>query len=63
MGGRRGPDYEGIRAPPARFAVLPGHVDWKVERVTNSADSRYEVVEKIERVRRSPSIWILAAGG
>lgn len=42
-------EYEGIRAHPARFAVLPGHVDWQVERVVDSADSRYEVVEKIER--------------
>ena len=42
-------EYEGIRAHPARFAVLPGHVEWNVERVRGSADGRYEVVEKIER--------------
>jgi hypothetical protein len=42
-------EYEGIRQHPARFAVLPGHVEPKVERVVDSADDRYEVVEKIER--------------
>ena len=42
-------EYEGIRAHPARFAVLPGHVDWTVERVVDSAFGRYDVVEKIER--------------
>ena len=42
-------EYEGIRAHPARFAVLRGHVDWKVEQVRGSADGRHEVVEKIER--------------
>lgn len=30
-------EYEGIRSHPARFAVLPGHVDSKVERVVNGA--------------------------
>jgi hypothetical protein len=40
--------YEGIRAHPARFVVLPGHVDPKVEVVVYSADG-YEVVEKVER--------------
>lgn len=42
-------EYEGIRVHPARFAVLPRHVDSDVERVVGSADGRYEVVEKIER--------------
>jgi hypothetical protein len=42
-------EYEGIRANPVRFAVLPGHVDWQVERVVESVDGRYEIVEKIER--------------
>ena len=41
-------EYEQIRSHPARFAVLPGHVDPKVELVVQSADGRYEVVEKIE---------------
>jgi hypothetical protein len=41
-------EYEGIRAHPARFAVLPRHVNWEVERVVDSADGRYEVAEKIE---------------
>jgi hypothetical protein len=42
-------EYEGVRGHPACFAVLPGHVDWQVERVVDSAKGRYEVVEKIER--------------
>lgn len=42
-------EYEGIRSHAARFAVLPGHVDSKVERVVDGAGGRYEVVEKIER--------------
>ena len=42
-------EYEGIRSHSARFAVLPGHVESKVERVVDSTDGRYEVVEKIER--------------
>jgi hypothetical protein len=29
--------------------VPPGHVEPKVERVIDSADDRYEVVEKLER--------------
>jgi len=42
-------EYEAVRAHPDLFAVLPGHVDWQVERVRDSADGRYEVVQKIER--------------
>jgi hypothetical protein len=42
-------EYEGIRSHPARFAVMPGHVDPKVEVVVDSPDGRCEVVEKIER--------------
>lgn len=45
-------EYEGIRAHPVRFAVLPGHVDLDVERVVKSVDGRYEVVEKIEQAAR-----------
>lgn len=42
-------EYEAIRAHPARFAVSPGHVDATVEAVVDSAEGRYEAVEKIER--------------
>lgn len=53
-------EYEAIRAHPARFAVLPGHVVWKVERVRGSADGRYEVVEKIERAAEVAAHWTRA---
>ena len=42
-------EYEEIRKHHAWFAVLPGHVDPKVEIVVFGAGDRYEVVEKIER--------------
>jgi hypothetical protein len=42
-------EYEEIRAHPARFAVVPGHVDPAAERVVAGGTDRYDVVEKLER--------------
>jgi hypothetical protein len=39
-------EYEELRSHPNRFAVLPGHVDFEVERVVAENDD-YVVVEKL----------------
>ena len=38
-------DYEGVRADPTLFAVVPGHTDESVEEVVRRQDD-YEVVKK-----------------
>jgi hypothetical protein len=38
-------EYEGVRAGPRTFIVVPGHVDLSCERVVTATD-RYQVVEK-----------------
>jgi hypothetical protein len=45
-----GAEYETVRAHPARFLVLPGHIFPEVERVVGEADG-YLVVEKSEDLR------------
>jgi hypothetical protein len=41
-------DYEQARADGARFLLVPGHEDTRVERVVR-AQRRYSIVEKFER--------------
>jgi len=41
-------EYEHTRADGARFLLLPGHEDTRVERVVRSS-RRYRIVEKFER--------------
>jgi hypothetical protein len=42
-------EYEAVRSHPARFVVVPGHVNPVVERVVDAAEGRYEVIEKLDR--------------
>lgn len=42
-------EYAAIRSHPARFVVVPGHADARVERVVDAAPGRYEIVDKIGR--------------
>jgi hypothetical protein len=44
-------EYEALRAHPARFAVVPGHVIREVEHVVEKHGHRYEVVEKDDEGR------------
>jgi len=44
------PEYEAVRSEPTRFAVLPGHVFSRAERVVEEHDG-YLTVEKNEDVR------------
>jgi hypothetical protein len=46
----RAENERGVRAHPARFIVLPGHVFFEAERVIEEHDG-YLVVEKNEDVR------------
>lgn len=39
-------EYEALRSAPNRFAVVPGHFDPEVERVTEQSE-RYWIVEKV----------------
>lgn len=41
-------DYEHARADGARFLLVPGHEDTRVERVVRT-QGRYRIVEKVER--------------
>jgi hypothetical protein len=49
-------EYESVRRHPARFVVVPGHVDPRVERVVDAASDRYEVVQKVESAPRRPGV-------
>jgi hypothetical protein len=43
-------EYERVRSDGARFLLVPGHEDTRVERVVDRPHGRFAIVEKFNRV-------------